>query len=214
MYQNIIGLCWPLQDFKKDPQKVVNQKLLLDRVGEENCATGDMVTKHFERHSLDAPGFTPWFDVWMKLYLQSLPTMEHEYLKHHFGCLFVVSTAHANPVEQFRWVGVALFRRKQLGLRVPTHNKQRVSPPPKMPTQVMVIRVVELKNEQLCFRDIRILQRPSGYGWHKNVSFFWICFIFNFRQVSLKGVGGGFSSYPFGAYAQPWGRGIWLCGGE
>jgi hypothetical protein len=81
---------------------VVNQKLLLDRVSEENCVEADMVTKHFEKHSLDAPGFTPWFDVWMKLYLQSLPTMEHEYLKHHLGCIFVVSTANANPVEQFR----------------------------------------------------------------------------------------------------------------
>jgi hypothetical protein len=100
---NVPTLHLILQDFKKDPQKAVNQKLLLERVSEENCADSDMVTKHFEKHSLDAPGFTPWFDVWMKLYLQSLPTMEHEYLKHHFGCLFVVSTSNANPVEQFRY---------------------------------------------------------------------------------------------------------------
>ena len=28
----------------------------------------------------------------MKLYLASLPTVDHEYLKHHLGCIFAVST--------------------------------------------------------------------------------------------------------------------------
>ena len=32
------------------------------------------------------------FDTWMKLYLASLPTVDHEYLKHHLGCIFAVST--------------------------------------------------------------------------------------------------------------------------
>ena len=32
------------------------------------------------------------FDTWMKLYLASLPLAEHEYLKHHLGCIYAVST--------------------------------------------------------------------------------------------------------------------------
>ena len=35
------------------------------------------VTKAFNReeNTLEAPGYTPWFDAYMKLYLQSIPTM-------------------------------------------------------------------------------------------------------------------------------------------
>ena len=43
-------------------------------------------------------GSTTWFDVWMKHYLHSLPVSEFEYLKHVFGCIFVVSSScNINP---------------------------------------------------------------------------------------------------------------------
>jgi len=99
---NVPSLNIILQDFKKDPQKAVNQKLMLDRISEENCDEKDLISKHFEKLTLDAPGYTPWFDTWIKFYLQTLPVVEHEYLKHHLGCIFAVSTCSTNPVEQLR----------------------------------------------------------------------------------------------------------------
>lgn len=99
---NVHCLHVQLQDLKKDSQKLVNQKLMFDRISEENCEPDEMVTKHFEQLTLDAPGFTVWFDIWMKLYLWSLPVADQEYLKHPFGCIFVVSTACPDPVDQFR----------------------------------------------------------------------------------------------------------------
>ena len=91
---------------------------MLDRVGEENVEEKDLISKHFPKITVEAPGYTPWsecfanlmdidiltksdclgcdslwrFDTWMKLYLASLPTVDHEYLKHHLGCIFAVST--------------------------------------------------------------------------------------------------------------------------
>ena len=99
---NVPSLHLILRDFKKDSQKLINQKLLLDRVSEENCEQGEMVTKHFEKASIDAPGFTSWFDLWMKLYLETLPVVETEYLKHQLGCIFAVSTNCDDPVQQLR----------------------------------------------------------------------------------------------------------------
>ena len=99
---NVASLNIILQDFKKDPQKQVNTKLMLDRVSDENCDDEDMITKHFDKVSLEAPGYTPWFDTWMKYYLQTLPVVDHEYLKHSLGCIFVVSSSSSNPVETFR----------------------------------------------------------------------------------------------------------------
>ena len=43
---NVPSLNIILQDFKKDPNKSVNTKLMLDRISEENCDERDMVTKH------------------------------------------------------------------------------------------------------------------------------------------------------------------------
>ena len=60
------------------------------------------MTKHFTKLSLDAPGYTPWFDTWMKLYLQTLPVVDHEFLRHSLGVIFVVSTKCKQPVEAFR----------------------------------------------------------------------------------------------------------------
>ena len=74
-------------------------KLMLDRISEENCDDRDMITKHFPRVSLDAPAYTPWFDTWMKYYLQTLPVAEHEFLKHSLGCIFVVSTRSDPELE-------------------------------------------------------------------------------------------------------------------
>ena len=42
---NVPSLHLILQDFKKDPQKLVNQKLMLDRMSEENCDDQQMVTR-------------------------------------------------------------------------------------------------------------------------------------------------------------------------
>ena len=38
----------------------VNQKLMLDRVGEENVEEKDLISKHFPKITVEAPGYTPW----------------------------------------------------------------------------------------------------------------------------------------------------------
>ena len=58
---------------------------------------------YFRSLQIEAPGFTPWFDAWTKIYLQSLPCVEHEFIRHHLGCVFVVSSNTKNdPMEQIR----------------------------------------------------------------------------------------------------------------
>ena len=52
--------------------------------------------------SLSAPGFTPWFDTWVKLYINSVPTVEHEFVRHHLGCVYAVSASNDNPITALR----------------------------------------------------------------------------------------------------------------
>ena len=56
------------------------------------------------QQSLEAPGFTPWFDIWTKFTLNSIPTgtSDHEFLRYHLGCIFVISSGAKNPVEQLQ----------------------------------------------------------------------------------------------------------------
>ena len=51
----------------------VNQKLMLDRVGEENVEEKDLISKHFPKITVEAPGYTPWSEhfanIWQNLIL-------------------------------------------------------------------------------------------------------------------------------------------------
>uniref|UniRef100_A0A8C5EB03 Trafficking protein particle complex 8 n=1 Tax=Gouania willdenowi TaxID=441366 RepID=A0A8C5EB03_GOUWI len=44
---------------------------------------------------------TPWFEVYRRKFLQSMPSSDHEFLNHYLACLLVVSSTEAVPVEQF-----------------------------------------------------------------------------------------------------------------
>ncbi|XP_059098222.1 trafficking protein particle complex subunit 8-like [Tigriopus californicus] len=90
-----------LQDFKKDPTRLINQKLMLDLV--DGCTDEPSVTRTFPNgQTLEAPGFTPWFDVWTKLFVHSIPAVEHEYLRHHLGCVFAISSTCEAPLGQIQ----------------------------------------------------------------------------------------------------------------
>ncbi len=92
----VSGLAVAFQDFKKDPARLVNQRLLSDLVArstEESVLTrtyGDACGREW---TVEAPAFTPWFDLWMKLYIGSVPATEHEYSRHHVACVLATSSA-------------------------------------------------------------------------------------------------------------------------
>ncbi len=97
------GLSVTFQDFKKDPCRSIGPRLLSDTVAA--ITEEPFISRAFPLRSLqlEAPGFTPWFDAWMKLYLQSVPCLEHEFLRHHLGCIFVISSnTKEEPIEQIR----------------------------------------------------------------------------------------------------------------
>ena len=65
------NLSLTFQDFYKDPARNVGPRLLSDTVA--SITEEPLVSKAFPSRAvqLEAPGFTPWFDAWTKLYLQS-----------------------------------------------------------------------------------------------------------------------------------------------
>ena len=91
------NLSLTFQDFNKDPVRNFEQAwknqgktwkhLLSDTVS--SITEEPLVSRAFPSRAvqLEAPGFTPWFDAWTKLYLQSIPCVEHEFLRHHLGCV-------------------------------------------------------------------------------------------------------------------------------
>lgn len=71
---SIANLSLTFQDFNKDISKNVGPRLLNDTVA--SITEEPLVSRAFPSRSLqlEAPGFTPWFDAWTKLYLQSIPS--------------------------------------------------------------------------------------------------------------------------------------------
>lgn len=97
----IANLSLTFQDFNSDPSRNIGPRLLNDTIA--SITEEPLVSRVFPTRSLqlEAPGFTPWFDAWTKLYLQSIPCVEHEFLRHHLGCVFVVSSnTKEDPLEQ------------------------------------------------------------------------------------------------------------------
>ncbi|BES90674.1 Trafficking protein particle complex 8, partial [Nesidiocoris tenuis] len=50
--------------------------------------------------TIEIPQSTPWFDAWRNTYLQVQSPSDHEFTKHYVGCLIMVSSLDASPVEQ------------------------------------------------------------------------------------------------------------------
>ena len=66
----IPNLSLTFQDFYKDPCRDIGPRLLSDTVA--SITEEPLVSRAFPNRSLqlEAPGFTPWFDAWTKIYLQ------------------------------------------------------------------------------------------------------------------------------------------------
>jgi len=210
---NVPSLNIILQDFKKDPQKLVSQKLMLDRLSEENCEESSMVARTFGQICVDAPGYTPWYDIWMKLYLQSLPTVDHEYLKHHLGCIFVVSTSASNPVEQLRALSQTQHRHQ--------HDKPGTYPqyfnPNIMKCYILVHDVysgvddakaqemftqVQAAFEPTCCHFLQLNSRiPDEGGGATGISDHWFTFSHRFHNIEVR-KGSNFVATP-GTYHAP-----------
>ncbi len=45
---------------------------------------------------------TPWFEAWRECFIKIGFPDEHEFLKHFLACIFVVSTSHLDPLDQYQ----------------------------------------------------------------------------------------------------------------
>jgi len=104
--------CFNFKDYRRDPSRQVNSKLMYSMVAE--ITDEPFIKKTFNRGEdvLEAPGFTPWFDVYMKLYLQSIPILEHEFIRNHLGVIFAVAANNSNPVETLKNLSQLQYRQQ------------------------------------------------------------------------------------------------------
>lgn len=50
--------------------------------------------------SIDVPVSTPWFEAWRDTFFQVQYPSDHEFTKHYVGCLIVISSLDASPLER------------------------------------------------------------------------------------------------------------------
>ncbi|CAH8531207.1 unnamed protein product [Schistosoma turkestanicum] len=51
--------------------------------------------------SVVVPVSLPWFEAWRYLFITNLQPFEHEFINHHLACIFVLTTAHPDPIRGF-----------------------------------------------------------------------------------------------------------------
>lgn len=52
-------------------------------------------------YDLQISASTPWYEAYRESVLQNMPASDHEYIRHFVACMLVVSTGHADPMDQF-----------------------------------------------------------------------------------------------------------------
>ena len=107
-----------------DPARLVGSKLVSDTVN--HVHDEPVVTRDFgDGTVLEAPGFTPWFDCWMKLTMAAVPAgMDHEFIRCSLGCVFVVAAGQQNLVEALRNLSQTQYKHQHEGSGKggPLHN--------------------------------------------------------------------------------------------
>lgn len=101
----------------RPPQTVLARKMLNDAVSSINCENTRTVHLEGGKYNLEIPLTEPWYEQWRETFLAVQFPADHEFTRHFLGCLVVVSSSEASPIESAQ----------QLTNKV--HMMQTVTPP-------------------------------------------------------------------------------------
>ncbi|XP_071958347.1 trafficking protein particle complex subunit 8-like isoform X2 [Antedon mediterranea] len=84
------------------PSSAIVRKMLNDVVGSIHPnaeASKSIITAG--NYNLQLSSSTPWFEAYREHFLQVTLPSEHEFIRHFIACMLVVSSNHADPIDQF-----------------------------------------------------------------------------------------------------------------
>ncbi|XP_025115248.1 trafficking protein particle complex subunit 8-like isoform X3 [Pomacea canaliculata] len=83
-------------------RKTLNDAVANAQLQQPSTLDGGRTNVHtFGNYDLHLNASAPWFESWRDCFLQTLAPSDHEYLNHCLACLFVVSSAQADPLSMF-----------------------------------------------------------------------------------------------------------------
>ncbi|XP_033124771.1 trafficking protein particle complex subunit 8-like isoform X2 [Anneissia japonica] len=85
------------------PSSAIVRKMLNDVVGSlhPNSEASKSNVVSAGNYDLQLSGSTPWFEAYREHFLQVTLPSEHEFIRHFIACMLVVSSNHADPIDQF-----------------------------------------------------------------------------------------------------------------
>jgi len=86
------------------PQPLLTKKLLDETVSQGLLSPQSFIEKQINliNYNFVANINTPWFESWRECFIKVGYPEDHEFLKHFLSCMFVVSTSHLDPIDQFQ----------------------------------------------------------------------------------------------------------------
>eukprot|EP00057_Strongylocentrotus_purpuratus_P020583 XP_011675057.1 PREDICTED: trafficking protein particle complex subunit 8 [Strongylocentrotus purpuratus] len=85
------------------PSAGIHRKLSHDAVQNSQVQTteGRANVLTVGSYDLQISASTPWYEAYRESFLQNMATSDHEFIRHFVACMLVVSTGHADPMDQF-----------------------------------------------------------------------------------------------------------------
>ncbi|XP_074645318.1 trafficking protein particle complex subunit 8-like [Tubulanus polymorphus] len=87
------------------PQPTLARKLMSEAVGNTQPPSSDGNHGNIisvGSYDLQISSSTPWFEAYRETFLQVAFPSEHEFVRHFLACIFVVTSSHADPMDQFQ----------------------------------------------------------------------------------------------------------------
>ncbi|XP_072169057.1 trafficking protein particle complex subunit 8-like [Diadema setosum] len=101
---SIHNLCLIIQEMNtQPPSAAIHKKLCHDAVQNSQLplSEGQSSVLSVGSYDLQISASTPWYEAYRESVLQSMATSDHEFIRHFVACMLVVSTGHADPMDQF-----------------------------------------------------------------------------------------------------------------
>ncbi|XP_067931715.1 trafficking protein particle complex subunit 8-like [Watersipora subatra] len=114
------GSAVTLQDFSmqfKDantlpPQQTLGVRMLTEAVASRSTLQREKQVSS-PLYEISCPVSTPWFEEYRDCFLSIIFPSDHEFLRAYTACVFVVSSSHSDPMNQFAQMTIAQHQQQQ-----------------------------------------------------------------------------------------------------
>ncbi|CAF0762410.1 unnamed protein product [Brachionus calyciflorus] len=101
---NLKNIKLDIKDLNFNGPQIHETKNILEMIVSNNLQSTKLIDQNFHNanYSINANISTPWYEIWRDSFIKIGSSCDHEFFNNFLACIFVVSTGHLDPLDQFQ----------------------------------------------------------------------------------------------------------------